>query len=129
MIDDNMITLIEAMSCATEGKSSSKAIENQEKRGQQSVVRNQRLPKRVKRYSKDNVERTKQQYESMGISIINECDDLFWSVKLPEGWEIRETDHSMWNNLIDDKGRVRARFFYKAAFYDREAFIEFLDKQ
>ena len=50
---------------------------------------------------------------------------MFWSVKLPEGWEIRATDHTMWNELIDNKGRKRASFFYKAAFYDRDAFINF----
>ena len=59
------------------------------------------------------------------IEIIEEYDDLFWSVKLPEGWEIRATDHTMWNELIDNKGRKRASFFYKAAFYDRDAFINF----
>ena len=31
----------------------------------------------------------------------------------------------MWNNLFDVKGRQRARFFYKAAFCDRKAFINF----
>ena len=31
----------------------------------------------------------------------------------------------MWNELIDNKGRKRASFFYKAAFYDRDAFINF----
>ncbi len=31
----------------------------------------------------------------------------------------------MWNELVDDKGRVRASFFYKGAFYDRDAFINF----
>jgi hypothetical protein len=47
------------------------------------------------------------------------------SVKLPEGWHIKATDHSMWSNLVDDKGRNRASIFYKAAFYDREAFLSF----
>jgi len=46
-------------------------------------------------------------------------------VELPIGWKKRSTGHSMWNDLVDDKGRVRATFFYKAAFYDRDAFINF----
>ena len=127
----------------------SEAIVNQEKRGQQSVVRNQRLPKKINDYSlprdvrcngvtksmkwkeeweiitRNNIEYTKQQYEKMGIVIIDEYDDLFWNVELPEGWEIKATDHTMWNNLFDDKGRKRANFFYKASFYDRDAFINF----
>lgn len=149
MNNDNMITFMDAMLYAMEGKSPSKAIENQEKRGQQSVVRNQRLPKKSNDHSvpdgvrrngvedsmeweernkivtQNNIEHTKQQYEKMGIVIIEEYDDLFWNVELPKGWEIKATDHSMWNNLFDDKGRKRANFFYKAAFYDRDAFINF----
>jgi hypothetical protein len=143
------ITLIDAMLYAMEGENPSKAIENQERRGQQAVVRKQILPKRVndnslpyeirsngvkinmeweeihKIVTQNNIEYTKQQYERMGITIIDEYDDLFWNVTLPEGWEIKATDHSMWNDLFDNKGRKRANFFYKAAFYDRDAFISF----
>lgn len=149
MKDDNMMVLLEAMLYAREGEDPSKAIENQERRGQQSVVRNQRLPKKLNDHSvpydirwngvedsmeweeknkivtQNNIEYTKQQYERMGIVVIEEYDDLFWNVELPEGWKIEATDHSMWNNLFDDKGRKRANFFYKAAFYDRDAFINF----
>lgn len=147
--NDMMITFMDAMLYAMEGENPSKAIENQERRGQQSVVRNQRLPKKLNDHSvprevrwngvedsmeweeenrivtQNNIEYTKQQYERIGITIIEEYDDLFWNVTLPEGWEIKATDHSMWNNLFDDKGRKRANFFYKAAFYDRDAFINF----
>lgn len=50
-------------------------------------------------------------------------DSLFVECELPEGWAIRTTDHSMWNYLVDTQGHARARCFYKAAFYDRKAFI------
>ncbi len=147
--NDNMTTLIDAMLYAMEGEDPSKAIENQERRGQQSVVKNQRLPKRQTEYAvpievrrngadnsmgreeinkiltQNNIEYTRQQYEKMGIIIIDEYDDLFWNVTLPEGWKIKATDHNMWNDLFDNKGRKRATFFYKAAFYDRDAFINF----
>ena len=146
---DNEITFLDAMMYAMEGQSPSKAIENQEKRGQADVVRNQRLPKRIndnslshdiywkgvtsdmdyeerlKIITRNRTEYTKAQYEKMGIKIIGEYDDLFWNVTLPDGWEIKATEHSMWNDLYDDKGRKRANFFYKAAFYDRDAFINF----
>lgn len=124
------------------------AIENQEKRGQQTVVRNQILPKKVnhmemlgilqngiddnmsyeeqlEKKTKNNIEYTKQQYEKMGIFIVGEYDDLFYNVQLPNGWKIKAKDHSMWNDLFDDKDRKRASFFYKAAFYDRRASINF----
>lgn len=127
---DNELTFFEAMLYAQEGESPSKAIENQEKRGQRMVVECRRLPKATNGCSnihpkRDDFEFTKSQYEKMGIKIIDNSDDLFWGVQLPGGWEIKATDHSMWNDLIDDKGRVRATFFYKAAFYDRDAFINF----
>jgi hypothetical protein len=50
-------------------------------------------------------------------------DPVFSGVQLPAGWKLRPTDHSMWNDLLDDQGRVRAKMFYKAAFYDRSANI------
>lgn len=144
--NDNLITFMDAMLYAMEGENPSKAIENREKRGQQSVVRNQRLPKMMNDHSvpndvrwngvtkdmqyseerkiiqKNNIEYTRKQYEKMGIVIVKEYNDLFWDVTLPEGWKIEATDHSMWNNLFDNKGRKRADFFYKIC---DDAFINF----
>ena len=150
MNNDTTMLFMDAMSYAMEGeKNPSKAIENQERRGQQSVVIKQRLPRKLNSLSvpddirchgvedsmeyeernkivtQNNIEYTKQQYEKMGIVIVDEYDDLFYNVELPEGWHIKATDHTMWNNLFDNKGRKRASFFYKAAFYDRDAFINF----
>jgi hypothetical protein len=155
---NNETVLLEAMLFAMEGKSPSLAIENQEKREQQAVVRNCRLPKTVnggipdecknkgiphwgslewdrmswdERYAiitSNKLEWTKLQYAKMGIKILEEANDLFYSVELPEGWEIKPTDHSMWNDVFDDKGRKRISFFYKGAFYDRDAFSNFLHR-
>lgn len=138
----------DAMLYAMEGENPSKAIENQEKREQRAVVRNQRLPKKTnggmpdgyrfrgitdgmsyeerEKIVNDNIyEYTRQQYERMGITIIEEYDDLFYTVELPEGLEIKATGHSMWNDVIDNNGRKRISFFYKGAFYDRDAFSNF----
>lgn len=105
------------------------AIENQEKRGQSSMISNRRLPKKTNYCSgyqnQNDIDFTKKQYEKMGIEIVDDYDDLFWSVKLPKGWQIKPTSHPMWNEVFDDKGRKRATFFYKAAFYDRDAFTNF----
>ena len=98
-------------------------IELQEAAGQQSLVTNCLLPK---------IEATgfqriyaKPHYTAMGIEIIEDVNDLFFKVKLPEGWSLKATEHTMWNELIDDQGKTRAEIFYKAAFYDRDAFIRF----
>lgn len=103
-------------------------IELQEAEGQRTLVTNCFLPKDEERY----IEATgfqriyaKPRYKAMGIEIIEDVNDLFFRVKLPEGWSLKATDHTMWNELIDDQGKTRAEIFYKAAFYDRNAFIRF----
>lgn len=60
-------------------------------------------------------------WEAIGVKFGEPEDSLFVSVEFPAGWRKQPTDHSMWTNLIDDKGRVRAGIFYKAAFYNRNA--------
>lgn len=125
------------------------AIERSEKREQKIAVENKRLPiktndhsvprscrligitdemefeERFKIARENNKQWTKAQYEKIGIKILDEYDDLFLNVELPEGWEVEPTEHSMWNNVIDNKGRKRITFFYKGAFYDRDAFTNF----
>lgn len=100
------------------------AIEEQESQGQQELVASQQLPRVCNSPRGINAA---EQYHKMGIKVFTSSkgDDLFMGVKLPDGWKKEATDHSMWNNLVDDKGRIRATFFYKAAFYDRDAFVNF----
>lgn len=100
------------------------AIENQEAQGQQDLIASDQLPKKCNTPNDGNAAAV---YSKMGIKVFttSKGDDLFIGVKLPAGWKKQATDHSMWNNLVDDKGRIRATFFYKAAFYDRNAFINF----
>jgi hypothetical protein len=53
-------------------------------------------------------------------------DAVFREVKLPQGWGWKAADadtNTMWNYLVDERGRVRGKMFYKAAFYDRRATI------
>ncbi len=100
------------------------AILLQESEGQKELINSLQLP------SKCNSPRginAAEQYRKMGIVTFtgSKGDDLFLGVKLPDGWKKESIGHSMWNNLVDNEGRVRATFFYKAAFYDREAFVNF----
>lgn len=59
--------------------------------------------------------------QSLGFVFSNYVDDLFVNVTFPAGWSKKATDHSMWSDLLDDRGRKRGAIFYKAAFYDRSA--------
>lgn len=92
-----------------------KAIEDQERCGQAELVRSCQLP----------TNGLAEIATKLGIKVLRQSagDAIFSDVELPEGWKIRVTDHSMWSELIDTNGAVRARIFYKAAFYDRSAFI------
>jgi hypothetical protein len=90
-------------------------IEAQEARGQQVLVNSDVLPLDIGRNT------TWEQLATLGIVRGEQVDDLFVKVALPVGWHKKPTEHSMWSDLIDEQGRVRARIFYKAAFYDRSA--------
>lgn len=116
------------------------AIEAQERRGQEELVQSEVLP--------SNIEgRREREIRAMGAKILDgekdvrdaahavleragvrflgpvEGDPLFVYVKLPAGWKKVATEHDMHVELCDQKGRVRASIFYKAAYYDRRATI------
>ena len=92
------------------------AIVAQEQRGQEEFVRSAQLPTDIA---------GKEILEAAGIVFgePHEKDPLFCDAVLPPGWTKRATEHSMWSELLDEHGRVRATIFYKAAFYDRRAFL------
>lgn len=100
------------------------AIERQEKQGQKEMIEAsnegvQQLPAKGNGCNPTDI------YKVLGFEVIgqSEGDPLFFDVKMKNGFSLKPTDHSMWNDLVDGKGRVRASIFYKAAFYDRDAFI------
>lgn len=89
-------------------------IERQEAEGQAAFVASSQLPKEIHGA-------TREQLEAIGFKFGNDADELFVECKLPPGWKLKATEHSMHNEVLDDKGRKRAGIFYKAAFYDRRA--------
>lgn len=89
-------------------------IEAQEAAGQQDVAGGEMVPRIIRGA-------TKKELTKLGFEFLGELDEIFHKAKLPKGWSIRPTSHSMHSDLIDSKGSVRAAIFYKAAFYDRRA--------
>ena len=89
-------------------------IELQEAQGQQKLVASQMIPKEIRGATRD-------QLQAIGFVFGDDCDELFVNCQLPVGWTKKATTHSMHSDLLDEKGRVRAGIFYKAAFYDRRA--------
>lgn len=91
-------------------------IEAQEARGQAQLVASQELPTE----GSDDP-----QLASMGFTFDepHKDDPMFRPATLPAGWTRTASDHAMWSYLIDELGRRRVAIFYKAAFYDRRAFM------
>jgi hypothetical protein len=105
--------LAEAMIAGSGGA----AIEAQEARGLQELVRSQVLPAVIQ------TEGGKEILEAAGVKFVGSVkgDDLFQYVVFPEGWRKVPMGNDYGTYLVDEKGRKRAHIFYKAASYDRYA--------
>ena len=104
-------------------------IERQELEGQRELVSTEvsRLPKEINGYNLQD-EKMIKGYALLGIEVLDEHDDIFLNVRLPTGWKLQATDHSMYSDLLDNQGRKRGSIFYKAAFYDRRANFDFITR-
>ena len=104
-------------------------IEASEKRGQLEFLESETLPSEVQ----DLYEPDQPMVKGSGKALLEAWgfvfgktiggDTLFQQAKLPAGWAKKGSDHDMWTHIVDDKGRERCSIFYKAAFYDRRAFL------
>lgn len=90
------------------------AVERMERHEQARAVNSSRLPKPGP---------TREAWEALGFTFGADVDDLFCEATMPDGWTVKATGHAMWNDILDHKGRKRGQFFYKGAFYDRDAFM------
>ncbi len=92
-------------------------VRNMEAEGQRYAVNNAFLAKKMGP--------SREAWEKLGFEFIDDPDDkVLIEAKLPEGWSIRATDHSMWNDIVDGNGYVRGTMFYKSSFYDRDAHMD-----
>lgn len=118
LVEENpLYAIVGAMDDSARGRPQGSFIEDMEARGQRELVtQTTKLPTKG---SDDPA------WAKMGVLFgeVIQKDPIFRDVVLPVGWKLKPTDHSMWNELLDERGRVRGRMFYKAAFYDRSANI------
>lgn len=93
-------------------------IRAQERAGKAQLVHSDRLPTDLS--SDDQTD-----FEALGFTFGEPdlADPLFRPVTLPDGWSKTGSDHDMWSYVLDQHGRRRVAVFYKAAFYDRRAFM------
>lgn len=54
------------------------------------------------------------------------ADPLLAPMFLPEGWERRASDHSLYSYLVDGSGANRVMVMYKGAAHDRDAWMRVL---
>lgn len=94
-------------------------IEGMEAAGQSQLVASTVLPRKTQNPDTD------EDFEALGFTFgaSVQGDELFREATLPEGWTKQATDHSMWSEVVDTRGIRRVSVFYKAAFYDRDAFM------
>ena len=95
-------------------------VEAQEAQGQRELVASEVLPSKLQ-----DGEEGWEKLRSWGF-IIGEIipdDPIFRSVQLPSGWKKKGSDHDMWSSVVDEADKERISVFYKAAFYDRSAFM------
>lgn len=96
----------------------SDAIERMEAQGQREMVNSTALPTRLN-------SGTEADLIALGFTFGDKVqgDPLFRQATLPDGWKREGSDHAMWSYIVDELGRRRVSIFYKAAFYDRDAFL------
>ena len=96
----------------------SRYIKGQERDGQRQLLVSDRLPTRLNGGSQA-------EFEALGFTFgdPDPADPMFRPATLPEGWKRKGSGHAMWSYITDQHGRERVSIFYKAAFYDRDAFM------
>ena len=104
--------------------SASSFIEGQERDGQRQLLVSDRLPVKINTFHQSQAE-AQAEFEALGFTFSNPDpgDPMFRPATFPEGWKRKGSDHAMWSYLVDEHGRNRVSIFYKAAFYDRDAFM------
>jgi hypothetical protein len=108
---------------AMAGKSTDQIIGDMEGAGQRQLVASSLLPTEIRHPW------TAADFAAVGFDLgeVVDGDPLFRHATLPAGWVKRGSDHDMWSCINDELGRERVAIFYKAAFYDRRAFMRLVD--
>lgn len=100
-------------------------IEAAERRGQEQFVASDTLPTKIEDPYDCERGSGRKILAAWGFTFGKPIgnDTLFTQARLPPGWTKRGSSHDMWSYILDEQGRERCAIFYKAAYYDREAFL------
>lgn len=70
---------------------------------------------------------SKEGLEKRGFKVVREHDDLFYEVIPPREWT--KSTEGYWTDIMNDKGKIVITQFFKGAFYDRNAHLNFADSE
>jgi hypothetical protein len=125
--------IMDALLYAKDGDDVSLAIENEVNRNRKDMRKsNDLLPIKYQgeipdefRKEYDSFEYLEMMYKKYGIEIVEEEDYYLYKVKLPEGFKI-EYDN-LFGKVIDNDGDMIFCFFRDDKFYDRDAYVTYIN--
>lgn len=127
------LPLFHAFTNSLNGKNLDDAIDDITKINQTTPVKCSLLPIKFsgcipQEFSKtlDSEEYLEMMYKELGVQIIEEFDDLFYSVSLPDGWTTDSNGY--WTYVKDNDGNTIIEYFYGSNFYDRDAYVKTINK-
>jgi len=95
----------------------------QERNGQMELINSDTIPTKFNGRENKDAELIKMGFK---LGKVVESDPIFRYCELPTGWKKERGENPLWTYILDENGNQRMSVFYKAAFYDREAFFNLI---
>lgn len=65
-------------------------------------------------------------WKAMGFEFGPAVDSVFRQARFPAGWKQKSTDHPMYSDFVDERGRKRLSMFFKTVAFASEAWVRFV---
>jgi hypothetical protein len=122
--DSPFLRMLDALDAQQRTGDPTNMILEQEARGQEQLVNSDVLPSKINSPRGFDVKAKMTDELGFKFGELVDGDPLFQHVELPKGWKkVADSGSDMWSQVVDEQGRERISIFYKAAFYDRDAFM------
>lgn len=126
-IDTANRVLMGALLYNLEGEDPSKAIDDEINRGKSMTedflpIKYRGIIPDALRKDYDSEEYLAMMYDSLDIKIIEEYDNYFYKVELPEKWKVETNGY--WSKVLDQEGNKIIEYFYDPKFYDKDAYVK-----
>ena len=114
---DSQLDCILALAIGMSSGNASEGLEAVQNAMQNRVKNSNRLPR--------DMRPSQAAFEALGFTFTDIDDDVLFEATLPEGWSTQETPGSsiLWENLVDNKGRIRGSYCYKGTPYNQSGYM------